>query len=144
MLLLATDAVLTKNVNKAKDVYKTEKTINNLEKMLTEYLVKINNLSLTEEQKIIVNNLFYSINDIERVGDHAENLAEQAQYMSEHDVTFSETGILDLKVICQAASQSFSHSIDARRRGDMDEVRKVIQYEDEVDALEEELREKTY
>ncbi|MDW2799389.1 Na/Pi cotransporter family protein [Clostridium boliviensis] len=141
-VLLATDAVLTKNVNKAKEVYKTEKTINNMEKMLTEYLVKINNLSLTEEQKIIVNNLFYSINDIERVGDHAENLAEQAQYMSEHEVTFSETGISDLKVICQAASQSFSHSIDARRRGDMDEVRKVIQYEDEVDALEEELREK--
>lgn len=136
------DAVITKNVDKAKDVYKTEKTINNMEKMLTEYLVKINNLSLTEEQKIIINNLFYSINDIERVGDHAENLAEQAEYMAEHEVAFSETGISDLKIICQAAYQSFSHSIDARRRGDMDEVRKVIQYEDEVDALEEELREK--
>lgn len=139
---LAIDAVISKNVNKAKDVYKTEKTINNMEKMLTEYLVKINNLSLTEEQKIIVNNLFYSINDIERVGDHAENLAEQAEYMAEHEVTFSDTGISDLKVICQTAFQSFSHSIDARRRGDMDEVRKVIKYEDEVDALEEELREK--
>ncbi len=139
---LAIDAVITKNADKAKDVYKTEKTINNMEKMLTEYLVKINNLSLTEEQKIIINNLFYSINDIERVGDHAENLAEQAEYMTEHEVAFSETGISDLKVICQAAYQSFSHSIDARRRGDMDEVRKVIQYEDEVDALEEELREK--
>ncbi len=139
---LAIDAVISKNVNKAKDVYKTEKTINNMEKMLTEYLVKINNLSLTEEQKIIVNNLFYSINDIGRVGDHAENLAEQAEYMAEHEVAFSETGISDLKVICQTAFQSFSHSIDARRRGDMDEVRKVIKYEDEVDALEEELREK--
>ena len=139
---LAIDAVITKNADKAKDVYKTEKTINNMEKMLTEYLVKINNLSLTEEQKIIINNLFYSINDIERVGDHAENLAEQAEYMAEHEVAFSETGISDLKVICQAAYRSFSHSIDARRRGDMDEVRKVIQYEDEVDALEEELREK--
>ncbi|MGC6175936.1 Na/Pi cotransporter family protein [Lacrimispora sp. 38-1] len=139
---LAIDAVITKNVDKAKDVYKTEKTINNMEKMLTEYLVKINNLSLTEEQKIIINNLFYSINDIERVGDHAENLAEQAEYMAEHEVAFSETGISDLKIICQAAYQSFSHSIDARRRGDMDEVRKVIKYEDEVDALEEELREK--
>lgn len=139
---LAIDAVITKNVDKAKEVYKTEKTINNMEKMLTEYLVKINNLSLTEEQKIIINNLFYSINDIERVGDHAENLAEQAEYMAEHEVAFSETGISDLKVICQAAYRSFSHSIDARRRGDMDEVRKVIKYEDEVDALEEELREK--
>ena len=60
-----------------------------MEKMLTEYLVKVNNLSLTERQKLIVNDLFYSINDIERVGDHAENLAEQAEYMVQHNISFS-------------------------------------------------------
>ena len=40
----AMDAVLTKNANEVEDVYKTEQTINNMEKMLTEYLVKVNNL----------------------------------------------------------------------------------------------------
>ncbi|WP_124066011.1 Na/Pi cotransporter family protein [Clostridium sp. E02] len=138
----AIDAVLDKNIELAKEVYKTEQTINNMERMLTEYLVKINNLSLTEEQKITVNNLFYSINDMERVGDHAENLAEQAEYMVNHDVNFSETGILDLSIISKASLQSFYHSVEARRKGDMDEARKVSQYEDEVDSLEEELREK--
>lgn len=138
----AMEAVLTKNSDEVKVVYKTEKTINNMEKMLTEYLVKINNLSLTEEQKLVVNNLFYSINDIERVGDHAENLAEQAEYMTDHSISFSETGVRDLQVICQAAYHSFEHSIEARRKGDMDDVRKVSQYEDEVDTLEEEMREK--
>lgn len=138
----AMDAVLTKNADEANAVYKTEKTINNMEKMLTEYLVKINNLSLTEEQKLVVNNLFYSINDIERVGDHAENLAEQAEYMARHDISFSDTGAADLDIICQAAYKSFFHSIEARRRGDMDDVRKVSQYEDQVDILEEDLREK--
>lgn len=138
----AMDAVLTKNADEVEDVYKTEQTINNMEKMLTEYLVKINNLSLTERQKLIVNDLFYSINDIERVGDHAENLAEQAEYMVQHNISFSETGESDLHVICETAFNSFQHSIEARRKGDMDDVRKVSQYEDEVDTLEEELREK--
>ena len=138
----AMDAVLTKNANEVEDVYKTEQTINNMEKMLTEYLVKVNNLSLTERQKLIVNDLFYSINDIERVGDHAENLAEQAEYMVQHNISFSETGESDLHVICETAFNSFKHSINARQKGDMDDVRKVSQYEDEVDTLEEELREK--
>ena len=138
----AMDAVLTKNANEVEDVYKTEQTINNMEKMLTEYLVKVNNLSLTERQKLVVNDLFYSINDIERVGDHAENLAEQAEYMVQHNISFSETGESDLHVICETAFNSFKHSINARQKGDMDDVRKVSQYEDEVDMLEEELREK--
>lgn len=138
----AMDAVLTKNADEVEDVYKTEQTINNMEKMLTEYLVKVNNLSLTERQKLIVNDLFYSINDIERVGDHAENLAEQAEYMVQHNISFSETGESDLHIICETAFKSFRHSIEARRKGDMDDVRKVSQYEDEVDTLEEELREK--
>lgn len=135
-------AVLTRNGEEAKEVYKTEETINHMEKMLTEYLVKINNLSLTEGQKLVVNNLFYSINDIERVGDHAENLAEQAQYMAEHGISFSETGQSDLQTICDIAYKSFFCSIEARQTGDMDAVRKVSQYEDQVDNLEEELREK--
>lgn len=138
----AMDAVLTKNANEVEDVYKTEQTINNMEKMLTEYLVKVNNLSLTERQKLVVNDLFYSINDIERVGDHAENLAEQAEYMVQHNISFSETGESDIHVICETAFNSFKHSINARQKGDMDDVRKVSQYEDEVDTLEEELREK--
>lgn len=138
----AVETVFTKNFDEIEKVYKTEKTINNMEKMLTEYLVKVNNLSLTEEQKLVVSNLFYSINDIERVGDHAENLAEQAEYMANHKLSFSETGMADLKAICQAASQSFWHAVEARREGNMDDVRKVSQLEDEVDMLEEELREK--
>ena len=89
-----------------------------------------------------VNNLFYSISDIERVGDHCENLAEQADYMAEHNVSFSDTGNEDLSAISEKVVKSFTHAIAARQTGDMDDVRKVSQYEDDVDMLEEELRDK--
>lgn len=138
----AIDAILSGNLEKAKSVYKTEQTIDNMEKMLTEYLIKVNNLSLTEQQKLIINNLFYSINDIERVGDHAENIAEQAEYMNTHEIQFSETGIEDLRIITEAAYHSFQYAILARETNNMDDVRKVSQYEDQVDSLEEEMREK--
>ncbi len=138
----ALDALLTENMDKVEEVYRTEKTINNMEKMLVEYLIKIDNLSLTERQKQVVTNLFYSISDIERIGDHAENLAEQAQYMVQHDLDFSDTGMEDLKSISKSVLKAFQYAIDARQNGNMDSVRKVSQYEDDVDSQEEELREK--
>lgn len=136
------DAVLTGNLEEIAEVYKTEKTINNMEKMLTEYLIKISNLSLTEQQVKVVNNLFYSISDIERVGDHAENLAELATYTVEHNLDFSQTGREDLESISDSVVKSFRYAVEARRTGSMELVRKVSQYEDDVDNQEEELREK--
>lgn len=138
----ALNALMTENLEEIEDVYKTEKTINNMEKMLTEYLIKVDNLSLTEKQKKVVNNLFYSISDIERIGDHAENLAEQAEYMVKHQLEFSGTGKDDLRSISNSVIKSFQYAIDARQTGNMDSVRKVSQYEDDVDSQEEELREK--
>lgn len=139
---LALDAVLTGDLNEIEEVYKTEKTINNMEKMLTEYLIKISNLSLTEEQNKVVNNLFYTISDIERIGDHAENLADLATYVVDHKLNFSDTGKEDLGSISGNVLKSFSYAIEARQNANMDAVRKVSQYEDIVDNLEEELREK--
>ena len=137
----ALDAVLTGNLEEIADVYKTEKTINNMEKILTEYLIKVDNLSLAEKQKKVINNLFYSISDIERIGDHAENLAEQAQYMVDHQLTFSPTGMQDLRSISEVVVKSYEYAIEARQHGSMEAVRKVSQFEDQVDTMEEEMRE---
>lgn len=137
----ALDAVLTGNLEEVADVYKTEKTINNMEKILTEYLIKVDNLSLAEKQKKVINNLFYSISDIERIGDHAENLAEQAKYMVDHQLTFSSTGMQDLRSISEVVVKSYEYAIKARQYGSMEAVRKVSQFEDQVDTMEEEMRE---
>ena len=138
----AISALETADQSAIQEVYKTEKTINNMEKMLTEYLIKVDNLSLNEHQKLVVSNLFYSISDIERIGDHSENLAELAQSLQEENYRFSDTALEDLRSISSIVIDSFFHAVEARRTGNMDEVRKVSQLEDEVDNLEEELREK--
>lgn len=138
----AVNSIMDRDADLIEKVFQTEDTINNLEKLLTAYLVKINNLSLTEEQKLVINDLFYTISDIERVGDHAENIAEISKYLVEHDLVFSETAIADLVEIGGRVVESFAYAIDARATNSMESLRKVSQYEDMVDTLEEELREK--
>ena len=69
----------TGNKELIRSVFDKEKIINEMEKVLTSFLVRVDNLSLTEGQHKVVKNLFYTISDLERVGDHAENIAELAE-----------------------------------------------------------------
>lgn len=124
------------------EVYQVEKSINSMEKIIMDYLIKLDTLSLTENQNKVVNNLFYSINDIERIGDHAENLAELAEYITKNNLKFTDVGAADLEVISENVTQALYYALDARKTGSMDSVRKVSQYEDEVDNLEEDMRAK--
>ncbi|CVI67936.1 transcriptional regulator PhoU [Clostridiales bacterium CHKCI001] len=139
---LALEAITTQEMDTVQKIYENEKTINNLEKMLTEYLVRINNLSLTDHQHLIVSNLFYTVNDIERVGDHTENIAEQVEYMIKNHINFSETGIKDIQDIGNTAAKAFAYSIECREKNSKEALRKVINLEDDVDILEEDLRAK--
>ena len=141
-LKLATSVLVENKYECLDEVFKNEAEIDILNKKLTEYLIKVNNLSLNEKQKVQVSNLFYSISDLERVGDHAENLAEAAQYLKEHGLAFSETGIEDLKEISSAAIGAVDHAVAARQDGGMEDIRQVSKLEDRVDTLEEEMRDK--
>ena len=139
----AFDIVLHQKPDQIHQVYRTEKTINKMEKLITEYLVKISNLTLNEEQHLIVNDLFYSVSDIERVGDHVENIVELIDVKDDtKPVLFSEEGRRDMEEIMDLVMKSFFYAIKAREEDSMDSASKVVKYEDMVDSLEEELREK--
>ena len=139
---LSIDAVLDKDAEKIKKVAKVEKTINKMQSLLTEYLMKLDTLSLTDKQKLILSNLYYAVSDIERVGDHADNISENANSLLEKNVDFSDTAKEDLKKIADAALLAYDKAIEARRIGSLSLVQEVNKIEMEVDFLEDELREK--
>lgn len=123
-------------------VYKNEKIINQFQTLLTEYLVKVDSLSLTENQHMLIKNLLYTVTDIERVGDHSENIAELAESKINQKVNFSKEAEKDLLEISEKAGLAFENAIEARDTESIDFVRKVAKYEDMVDDMEEELHEK--
>ena len=135
-------ALLEEDKERVEKALRTEDALDKINEMLTNYLVKVSNLSLNERQHEQLNNLFYAINDIERVGDRAENIVETAQYMMDHDLHFSQEAREELKLIGDKAIDGFYNAIEARRTDKVEFIRKVSQDEDEVDLLEEELRER--
>ena len=137
----AAEILLQEKTEEIPEIFKQEKVIDNMQKLLTEYLIHIGNLSLNEMQKLEVNNMFNTITDIERAGDHAENIAEQAKFAEEHAISFSEIGQDDILKISKTVVESFHASIEAFEKNDLDMVVKTAHLEDQVDDMEEDMRE---
>lgn len=141
-LEMALESVTEEGGSKIQQVYVREKEINGMEKILTSFLVEVDNLSLTEEQHEQVKNLFYTVSDIERAGDHAENIAELAENMQRDQVTFSKKGKADLDLISAQTLQSLQIAVEARETGAIETAESVRVLEQSVDMLEGDLREK--
>lgn len=135
-------AITNKSLEDIETVAKCEKKLDDMQEALTEFLIKVDNLSLSESQKKHINNLFNMVTDIERVGDHADNLSENAKYMIDNDLEFSDLGKEDLAEISKDSIEAFEVAINARSGDALRAVRKVNKLEDEVDMLEDEMREK--
>ncbi len=141
-LKLALSAVEDGNEEKIQSVLTQEKTINEMETILTAFLVSVDNLSLTDEQHQQVKNLFYTISDLERVGDHAENIAELADNMRKGGLSFSKKGVKDLHLIAEETILALESALKARELASTSDAMQEADYEQNVDKLEEELREK--
>lgn len=138
----AMQALFSEDQNAVQQVYTMEKQIDYCRKKITEFLIQLSNVSLTEEQHLIVNHLFYTVSDIERVGDHSENLAELAEEKIKNGLLFPEEIMIELKQMYGLAFAAFEHAIEARKNGDSQDVGKVVKLEERVDQMEAQLREK--
>lgn len=136
------DAIMYNKYELIDVVFETEKHIDDHVANLSDFLVKISNDGLTDRQSRQVKDLMYTVIDLERVGDHAENLAELAGKLRDGNMKFSEVGVDDLKLMRAAVESSIDSAVAARETGNIDMVRKTFRYEDEVDSLEEEIRDK--
>lgn len=121
-------------------VFQNEKVINHLDTMITEYLVKISKLSISEKQMEVVNYLFDTITDIERAGDHVENIAEGMLNLKQTGVRMVVSAKKELKEMTECVKDALNESIQAVGNGDVDMAREAIQKEQKVDKLEKQIR----
>ena len=110
---VAMQALFEKNRDKVQEVFDTEREINELQNGINQYLVKLSNISLTEKESLRVTNLFHIVSDIERIGDHADNIAELAVNMIEDDSKFSDEARKELTRINEMGIQCLETALKA-------------------------------
>ena len=107
---------------------------------LGSYLVKLSGAKMNHDDNRTLNNLLYTISDIERIGDHATNLAEAAKEMFEKKVNFSEAAKAELEVLEQAVLDMLAKIANAFENTDLAKAMKIEPHEEVIDALVREVK----
>ncbi len=134
----AMNALITLDEEDIAEVYEVEKNINYLNHAIVNYLVKVGQMNLPVDDRRQIGALFHVANDIERIGDHAENVADAAKQRIANGIEFSrdardEMGLLlgMVNTIVQYALESFSGDSDIEEK-----LKQVEELEGKIDLAE--------
>ena len=130
------DAFWNLDNKEVEKVYQVEEQINYMNQAITDYLVKINEMVLPHKDAVIIGGLFHVVNDVERIGDHAENFAEAAKTVEEKQLTFSEKGLEQLKEMKDMTLEILDQSIETFSTKSPEHMREILDLENAIDAKE--------
>ncbi len=136
----AMNALITLDEEDIEEVYQVEKNINFLNHSITDYLVKINKSTLPIEDLNTIGALFHVANDIERIGDHAENVADAARQRKEEGISISKEAQKEMGEMLEMVNKLIQYAIDMFVKSDERHMQEIICLEDKVDIKERELQ----
>lgn len=136
----ALDALLTKDDKAAKEVFEVEKRIDYMNKEITDYLVKANQISLPVGDRKKLGALFHVVSDIERVGDHAENIAEDVEKLIDMKEDINGMAGDEIRRMQEMTVKILHLSMDMFNLEDDSHLQEILDLENAIDAKERELQ----
>ena len=138
----AMNDLITLDEEDIEEVYEVEKNINFLNHAITDYLVKINQTTLPIEDLNSLGALFHVVTDIERIGDHAENVADAARQRKEEGVSISKEAQKELGDMLEMVNKIIRYAVEMFAKSDESHMQEIVTLEDQVDEKERELQKK--
>ena len=124
------------------DLEDREALINYLNHEITKYLVLINQTELSDHEGSLVGELFHVVNDIERIGDHAENIMELAQARERDKVVISDAGLLEINEMYAPVRELLETALSSFDSRDANRATRAYALEQRVDEMDELLRQR--
>ncbi len=137
----AMNALITLEEEDINEVYAVEKQIDFLNHSITDYLVKINQTTLPTDDKKSIGGLFHVVNDIEHIGDHAENIADAAKSRMEEKIDFSAEAKRELSGMLDMVIKITTYALDMFSHNNQEHMQEILDLEDQVDEAERALQE---
>lgn len=128
---------LTKHSDAA---YQLEESINNLDRNITDYLVELATSSLSEHESEEHSMLIDTVRDIERIGDHFENILELIKYQQVNKIIITEKAMDDVETMFNLTIRTFEEAMYALDQKHMESAAEVVKKEAEIDMMERTLR----
>ncbi len=138
----AMNALITLDEEEIEEVYEVEENIDFLSHAITDYLVKINQTTLPIEDLKSIGALFHVVNDIERIGDHAENIADAAKRRNDTGVSFSRDAQSEMGIMLDMVNTLLRFSLEMFVKSSEEHEEDINHLEEAIDEKEKELQKK--
>lgn len=139
-LTRAMDAFFNKDSSLINEVEQNEDVVNYLNHEITRYMVAAAQLDLPASDVEQLGEMFHVVNDLERIGDHAENMAEYAKNRIDEEIPFSEDGLAELRDMLDKTVALFKLSMEAFHTRDQHLLPRVLVQEENIDDMEKTLQ----
>ncbi|UWP59946.1 Na/Pi cotransporter family protein [Ruminococcus gauvreauii] len=139
-LVRSMNALITLDEKEIQTVYRAEKNIDYLNNAITNYLVNINQMTLPIDDARSIGGLFHVANDIERIGDHAENIAEAALMVRDDQVKFSSESKRELSEMLDMVMQIMTYALDMFSNNSKEHLQEILDLENRIDVKERDLQ----
>ena len=136
----AMNSLVTLDSEEIEKVAEVEKNINFLNKTITDYLVKLTQSNIPIEDLQNIGAYFHVVNDIERIGDHATNIAETAEIRKEKNIEFSKEAFNEMAQMMEAINLNLQYAIEMFASRKMEHIEQVRDTEDKIDNMEKEFQ----
>jgi len=134
-LTLAIESFFEKKAKKIDRVFENESVVDYLNDSITAKLVWINNMALSTHEAEKCGKMFKAMSDIERISDHATNIAEYAASVKDNDLEFSDAAYGELKELGQLVMYLTARALDVYENQDESSLPEVESLEEKVDSL---------
>lgn len=128
------------DLKEVEKVNEREELLDRLEDRVGQYLIKLNDCGLNEDEGRMVTTLFHLISEFERIGDYSVNISETAGVLYEEEARFSDRANSELEVVNGAIAEIIDLAIEATKTMDMTVLTEIEPLEEVVDRLVEELK----
>jgi Na/Pi-cotransporter len=125
---------------KAATVETLENRIDHFEDRIGSYVIQITNRNMLENDSAKMSVILHSINDLERISDHAVNLKESAQEMKEKGLKMSFEGSSEIMYLRRAVTDLVNLTVQALSNNDKELAREIEPLEEVIDDLSDELK----
>lgn len=134
------DGFINKSDKSVKEALEKEEIINLLKKSILNYLLSLSKASLPDNLVESVDSLFNIVNDIERIGDHSENIAELATTAIGQNLDLSNEGIEEIKQMYKMVIQNYETALKLIDEKDEVLAKQILETEEEVNKIEKSIR----
>ena len=133
-------AIVNNDRRTLESVRQIEDFIDEFQIAITTYLSALSRRQLSDEVSIELPVLLHTVNDLERIGDHAVNVVEITERKIEQKLLFSDSALTEIGQLRHEAEQMFDHVIEALEKNDIEAAKLALVNENNINQMQMDFR----